>query len=837
MVVRDQDCDKNIMQLLNQQNIAYSCQSNNIIVQNQDEIAFDLNLKDSIISSSISIENVKIVTIDILNFQQLQAQQFRNLISFNQIQELVIKNISISQCIYFQTLIIAEQVQSITVGQILAKDLLINSAIQFTSSIIQIDQISLVNSQICQLYFYGRDKLIINNIYNLYNASFIGVKECNTYSNYLSNYEINIQNIIFDLSQVNASLEQTFNKLSRIYIFQDEQNDPKIKIGLISYYSSYTTSPHFEVIEFNQNSGQFVDIQINKFIYQNKNSSSSFQLNVVNIKNFQINSIVAEGFYRSLQSYSQESLIKLFNTVTINFYSITVLKSDNINGSIIQCLNAQSFEIQNIKLQYLEIYSSFIDLQIIGFVNIQNTNIANTKFFGYLINAYNILHFYFKYADIQYILTSQKLFNLKNLGDGQFMQIKLNKINTDQNQSIIFYLKLELQQFENKILFSEIDADLQSKNNLQFLTLNGSNYNFRMFFSNISNGSSIDFGGCLNFINTFNANQNQNINLSGNIFKQCKSKYLGGAISGVSQEQSQNNYIKCSSQIGGAIYAVHEIKNETDQKQFQENKAYLDANNFNISPLKLKILKILEINQMNPNYTNLFIQTDQYLYPGLTYIIRLSIQVDGEWYDQYTEKNNFGNLFNYLVSPSQNFISQTPLQFQSIDFPFIIWSAQDIQFSGKYEIEFEAIQIYFAKFYNLNATQYKIYNGCKEQGMEKVYLDQQYNMQFICKYCEQMKVSYDGVCQNCQVEYFQQCYGNYSELKQSYWRSIFSVGSQDIYYCSNNPQSCQGGSGIGNELCYEGHVGAQCLNCDIYGTYWNEKYSSVGFFQCVRSKK
>ncbi|EAR88312.2 transmembrane protein, putative (macronuclear) [Tetrahymena thermophila SB210] len=354
--------------------------------------------------------------------------------------------------------------------------------------------------------------------------------------------------------------------------------------------------------------------------------------------------------------------------------------------------------------------------------------------------------------------------------------------------------------------------------------------------SNILNGSSINFGGCLNFINTFNTNLNQVIALQETTFKQCKSNYLGGAISGLSYTGLKNTFfIECSSQIGGAIYAIQELYNiDLNQNSFEQNKAYLAANIVNKSPLKLKILEILEINQMNSNDKNLFTQTNQYLYPGLVYIIRLSIDVDGEQHKEYTNNNNFGNLYQLLVSPSQNFISQTPTQLYSINFPFILWSARDISFNGKQEIELEAIQIYLAQLYTLKESQYKIYNGCKEQGMEKVYLDKYSSTQFICQYCEQMEVSYYGVCQQCQVEYFQQCYGNYSELKSSYWRSIYSVEPQDIYYCSNNPSSCQGGSGIGNELCNEGHVGAQCLNCDLYGAYWNERFSNVGFFQCVK---
>ncbi|KAL4511396.1 hypothetical protein ABPG73_008474 [Tetrahymena malaccensis] len=834
MEIRDQECDKTIIQLLEQQNITYSCEQNKIVVENEDEISFDLNLQDKVISSSIFIQNVKVVAINSINLQNIQAKSINQLISISRIQDLIIKNINMSQCFKFQNLLYASEVDQINVGLIFTKELFIDSAIYFYSSILQIDQISLVNSQVCQFYFFGIDKLIINSIDKLYDESFIILNQCYLKSSYLSDKEIYIKNININLSNISTFIAQTISSIDSILVFHDNSYyNQTINIDTISYKSLFVASSYFQIIEFYNNAV----IQINKFIYQKNDSSSSLQINSKNIKTLYIKEIIVEEFLNTHQSFSQESLVQSVNTLNLNIGSMTILRGDNITGSFIQCFNVKSLHIQSIKLQQLEIYSSFIDLYMIDFASIQDIDIINTKFFGYFINANQILYFNLNQVNIQQTLISYILFNIKNLDECQFKHIQLQDLTTNQKQSIIFFIELEIIQIQNQFLFSTIDADLQSKNNLQLLVLNGSTYRFDMLFSTIINGSSNDFGGCLNFINTINTSQNQNINIENSTFQNCRSKYLGGAISGVSKLDSQNKFIKCSSQIGGAIYVSQQLENQQQYNSFQENRSYLAANDFNHFPLKLKILDIQEINLMSSNDTNLFIETDKYLYPGLTYIIRLSIEVDGEWYNQYTNKNDFGNLYNFLVSPSSNFIAQTPTQLQSINFPFIIWSAKDISFSGKQEIGFEDFQIYFANSYNLKTSQYKIYNGCKEQGMEKVYLDKQSSMQFVCQYCEQMKASYYGVCQNCQVEYFLQCYGNYSELKQSYWRSKYSVDSQDILYCSNNPQSCQGGSGIGNELCYEGHIGAQCLNCDIYGTYWNERFSNVGFYQCVKSIK
>ncbi|EAR88310.3 transmembrane protein, putative (macronuclear) [Tetrahymena thermophila SB210] len=835
-VIGDENCDKSVIQQLNEQNIIYFCQENNIMIGNQDKIAFDLNLKDQNLFSRIIIYNIKVASINNLILENIQFYQNDAFIYFNQIQDLEMLNISISKSMKsFYMLFNSDYITSITIKQIILKDIFIQK-IKFQSYLIYINQISLINSQICSLNLIGDGKLAIKNYQKILNASFTQFEftECPD-SVFQSKQEINIESINLDLSYINISPTQIFNVLS----FFVNSVQGKIKIDLISYQSSFVTNSYIEVIQFNSDllTKQRANVEIDKLIYQNNDSNSSLYLDVKSLQSFFINELILEGLSGPIQYSRYQSLFKIFNTGIITIWLITIKNCENIKGPIFQVLYSQEIKTKLLILENSVIYSSFIVLEVIIDLTIENFQIRNIKFYGYLINAQQIYNLYFRFFILsESLINSKSLFNLKNINRSVFGEFAIVNVNTDQKQSMIFYYVLEPELIMKTILFRSSQANLQTENNLQFLTLDGSNYHFTMSKSKIINGSSINFGGCLNFINTFDTIQNQVIEIWGTTFQQCRSNYLGGAISGTSFIGIYNYFIECSSQIGGAIYVVQGLNSDIDQdhNKFQQNKAYLAANTFNKSPLKLKILEILEINQINFNDKNLFTQTNQYLYPGLTYVIRLSLEVDGEQHNEYTNNNNFGNLYQLLVSPSQNFISQTPNQLYSINFPFILWSAKDISFSGKQEIELEAIQIYLAQLYTLKESQYKVYNGCKEQGMEKVYLDKYSRTQFICQYCEQMKVSYYGVCQQCQVEYFQQCYGNYSELKSSYWRSIYSAEPQDIYYCSNNPSSCQGGSGIGNELCYEGHVGAQCLDCDLYGTYWNERFSKEGFFQCVK---
>ena len=62
-----------------------------------------------------------------------------------------------------------------------------------------------------------------------------------------------------------------------------------------------------------------------------------------------------------------------------------------------------------------------------------------------------------------------------------------------------------------------------------------------------------------------------------------------------------------------------------------------------------------------------------------------------------------------------------------------------------------------------------------------------------------------------------------------YWRRYNTTDK--ITYCKNSLNSCPGDlknkSLGGDDLCFEGHIGALCESCDIYGIYWGEKYSVI----------
>ncbi|KRW99982.1 hypothetical protein PPERSA_05485 [Pseudocohnilembus persalinus] len=84
-------------------------------------------------------------------------------------------------------------------------------------------------------------------------------------------------------------------------------------------------------------------------------------------------------------------------------------------------------------------------------------------------------------------------------------------------------------------------------------------------------------------------------------------------------------------------------------------------------------------------------------------------------------------------------------------------------------------------------------------------------------------------CQKCPQ--FAVCPGGAILLvEKGYWRE--NIQSYEIIPCSNNPNSCNGGS---EELtCKEGYKGALCQQCDLNGEIWGAKYGNNSPYTCVK---
>ncbi|EAS04487.2 transmembrane protein, putative (macronuclear) [Tetrahymena thermophila SB210] len=84
-------------------------------------------------------------------------------------------------------------------------------------------------------------------------------------------------------------------------------------------------------------------------------------------------------------------------------------------------------------------------------------------------------------------------------------------------------------------------------------------------------------------------------------------------------------------------------------------------------------------------------------------------------------------------------------------------------------------------------------------------------------------------CLACPKIGVDKCEGyNNMVISAGYWRK--NTSSDIIIQCNNLESNCLGGST--SKMCYEGHIGALCEECDIDGKVWGERYSHSSDFTC-----
>ncbi|EAS02791.2 transmembrane protein, putative (macronuclear) [Tetrahymena thermophila SB210] len=842
-------CDSQTTQQLQQQNIDYECVDNNIILQNKLTIELDLNLVNFQTTSKIIFENCNQVKLNKVYLSNLKMEKyFGSLIQLRNINNLQIQNFTaefsrknedLLNLIYFY------QVQVTQIGCFLvySEQEGLDNHYQFliNSQNLYFKEILFLNIYSISLNFYGSNQLNIDQLSIIQNSQyekqsvFLGYSFCY----YLSENQININQINVEINSIFEGINKSSIWFATIQIENSQSQNPSdINIGTIAFKSQDIQFSNLGVIQF-QTEQMSTSLKIKNIFSQQIDSQYHIQIQIQKINSIWIDQLTFEGFGNSmLNNYNNNNIFfKLQNVLDLKITKIIFIKNNLVTGTLFDG-NVFQLSIYSLEIQPFNNFTrSLINLQNCNYVRIEDLTVEEeVEFNDYLFTFNNLLnlHFYKFYLN-KFSFKQESLFYLSQVHGMTILNFELQNVKTYNQQSAIIYVDVTNFFFETIYEYSYVQVNLKTDHNhLQFLNFYGSLYIFTIENSNIINGSSINLGGCLNFFNPIISIQQQSLKLTNTTLSQCQSKYLGGAVSGISvQFQEESQIINCSSQIGGAIYQSYYNTGDYDIKYFKNNVGFLAAANYNLEMISLRLDSIQEITSNIDGQIQL-IQVDKYIYPGIMYIIKISINVDDVWYSQYNQLTKFGNIYDLVVDPTDNYIASTPENLQHIYYPYILWQAKNITFDDKQTKQFKLNQINLDYNYELDTSQYKIYNGCKDQGMEKVYLNSQNKQQFICAYCENMKVSYTGVCVSCQTDYFVECYSNYSLLRQNYWRSNYTVNTQDILFCSNNPQSCVGGSGVGNELCYQGHVGAQCLDCDIKGTFWEDQYSQVGYFQCTK---
>ncbi|EWS73431.1 transmembrane protein, putative (macronuclear) [Tetrahymena thermophila SB210] len=102
-----------------------------------------------------------------------------------------------------------------------------------------------------------------------------------------------------------------------------------------------------------------------------------------------------------------------------------------------------------------------------------------------------------------------------------------------------------------------------------------------------------------------------------------------------------------------------------------------------------------------------------------------------------------------------------------------------------------------------------------------------YGNSIACESCPDGKYSLslnDQECREC-PDSAVMCIGSNIQLKNEYWRE--DEYTDNIIYCSFNPQSCQPQLVSSKFYCIEGYKGPLCYQCDTYGEIWGNRYSEI----------
>ncbi|KAL4432063.1 hypothetical protein ABPG74_017799, partial [Tetrahymena malaccensis] len=87
------------------------------------------------------------------------------------------------------------------------------------------------------------------------------------------------------------------------------------------------------------------------------------------------------------------------------------------------------------------------------------------------------------------------------------------------------------------------------------------------------------------------------------------------------------------------------------------------------------------------------------------------------------------------------------------------------------------------------------------------------------KYSLQLSDSQCSICPDSAVK----CFQSTIILKDGYWRE--NNKTDQILYCSQNPEACQPELKQSINYCVEGYQGPLCLTCDTYGEIWGKRFS------------
>ncbi|KAL4429415.1 hypothetical protein ABPG74_021002 [Tetrahymena malaccensis] len=794
------NCQQEIEQQLQLQSIQYICQDNQILIQNQQVLSFkldlyNLNLRTNLIMQNVqkiqiesinilscqvqlgdnqqaflSIFNIQILEIGLIQIQETLAQEQSSLITFSQINQMQIKQFTINAAFLDNDISSVDKKtyfnpQELKQEQQNQQDL---SLVQIKGNQIYIEQLIICRIKGKQVIrIFGDQILQINQvIFGILDEG--GQKEnSNTLFEVTSSQQCFIQQISFITEQIQSQQQKNtwdihihfiVNYLLNIGSFDFKD----IEVFFLSFYID-------KQIVQNQNLIQNVDgcsVIINKFTFiYLQESQNIFDTKIADIENLQINQIIVEN----QNSFMWDFQINKCKNLQINQLMI---RNTKIQKSDILKLN----QIDKIILDYFIIYDQMFDIQVINVqssnLQIKNFNIENSQINSLILSVSSCFNIEINNFSIKRSLILNqilKFYLVKIVKISNFNYLALQKQNDKQyfdgNKSLPYLILLN-----DVNIFTLESIEIDFNNNQYGLIV--SKYLGQLVLEKVTlkNAYAINGGG----FQLQSYDLETKITIKNSSFSNFTSIYFGGCIYGGQIHYIENVEFKyCSSYIGGALY----ISNNSDLSEIQKinfynNKAAFYGPNYSLQIQKIIVNKMYEYNPQFLN-TSLFLkeldimQFFIVLQRGINYIIGLQFLIDNQYYPLNNQSIESSNMFYYLQN-QDGFQSDTIL---NVNFPFLqifldAYSNTDYK-QITLQIMDQNYQIDFGR-------KLFISNDCLES-QEKI---------------EKYKTAQDklvGRCEPCNNQYFSFCYAYFSEIRDGYWRKSYSIESEEIIPCSISP--------------------------------------------------
>ncbi|KAL4449725.1 hypothetical protein ABPG74_008098 [Tetrahymena malaccensis] len=890
-------CNQQVFDQLKTQHLNVICDSDSQIVvdmhssqaQNLNLVLQNINLQNSIVFKNTNSLSFNQILID-------NAYSNSTILLINNIQELILNNFIIKysdlngeikrQSAEPTNILSFFGIQKLQFGSLDIKIEQDSLSVQSYQLILQSKEIQTV--QINSLNIQQINPYLFNFVIQPFSNIIIKEINLNFYQAFLKEQSqfILVSAPIIQIDNINIQSQDLYlkniNSLSQIQ-FQDFQNLQISNINVNNYNGGNQQSLLAFIRKNILNFDQYLEIKVLKIIQASVKSENSANTIIyvgdpISQTHQYLFTLVIDQIEVENSNLQLCSILRVEDLSKVILNSITVgnLPADkNIIKSIlfkfIQSnnqgqLNISSLQIKNLDFQYN-------DGGLFQIENYQNLSINNTSFIvnksiqafsGALFNLKNI-----SFVVIQnlFIELSTSLSSIRVQFGGFISLINVDNATID---TVTFVNDQKI----NAVAIIQQGGILYSDNVCGFIQLSNIKANsyqisgdggFAYLLNKQINLSNVN-------INNFRANKNGGafflgqqeqsnscgyaaVNLNKVFIKNCTSFLTAGAIFGGFVSQVEDVMIdSCQSQLGGGFYLTKFNENTLSQIQFKKNNALLYGQNYMNDVNKVKCLNLYEYNpqlgtQMQKVFydfkqqENLQVETKQ-LINGLTYVMEIAIKVDDQLIDNLsdlelsTKSNDLSQqiygIVEQGVNQQQDSISNFGIGDDISNKLYFGFNLQAAQTDDLFDLNFQFInqtniQSQFQISISTNIT-----SECK-LGM----IQQQYRYSLFCSYClDSISLEENPTtstkCKPCSNDYFSECYANYSYLKQGFWRDSMVVDPSQIQACSIQQSNCIGGNQYGNDVCEEGHVAVECLDCDLYNQRGGGSFYRTNHYSCTQ---